>query len=552
VLCLSIYHINDQWVLNRVSKESSSFKNWVEGIIKIVQKELEEDERALEQFKKSKKELPDLVSIEEKIKKAQEALNSNAIRFGSLSGFISKLTKNIQTIVSEKLGCLSDSYDTDLSIDFLTGKRKNLADSLYDVAQERGINSSGILFLIKSLPDLESFLYSTSAGKFYRDHTEHQLRVAVLGDFILEQDFGNGQLLNIISELAELDKAHLKDKIWWVMGLLHDIGYPLQKMSTSINYALLNQILKCYPMLDLQFTPFEISLTKEKSEQIKYLKILEEGLSKKAKELIRAGSGLYLEEFPKPKVQTSIASSIEGHQVYKYLNPIGLDHGVIGGLSLLRSLGTPEELQEQKEEYTGYLKAAQAIALHNFKDPLPEFTFDNNPLAFLLVLIDEMQEWGRPIPIQIRESFFTTELKKITLLDEIVLSVEEAQWLMSYRNMRAKELSNFQFQLFCDSKRNAFTRVNKGKSFLEQRIVLQDYEVATNGLEMKKALRELLAEQREAARSKKKKKSKAKVIKTFNLSKEKEREQPTKHSLFGDVYQGKTKERLLAEFYIVI
>ncbi|MCE7745846.1 MAG: hypothetical protein GPJ52_12005, partial [Candidatus Heimdallarchaeota archaeon] len=67
---------------------------------------------------------------------------------------------------------------------------------MYDVAVERGIDSEGILYLIQSLPDLESFLYSTSAGKYYRDHTEHQLRVAVLGDFLLEQDLGRGTLLN--------------------------------------------------------------------------------------------------------------------------------------------------------------------------------------------------------------------------------------------------------------------------------------------------------------------------------------------------------------------
>ena len=32
-------------------------------------------------------------------------------------------------------------------------------------------------------------------------------------------------------------------------------------MTTAINYSLVNQMLKCYPTLDLEFLPFEISLS---------------------------------------------------------------------------------------------------------------------------------------------------------------------------------------------------------------------------------------------------------------------------------------------------
>ncbi len=114
----------------------------------------------------------------------------------------------------------------DFELEFITVKRRSLSSTLYDVAKERGIDKEGILYLIRTLPDLESFLYSTSVRKYYRDHTEHQLRVAVLGDFLLEQDFGAGSLLSIISDLTELGKPRLKEKIWWVTGLLHDMGIP--------------------------------------------------------------------------------------------------------------------------------------------------------------------------------------------------------------------------------------------------------------------------------------------------------------------------------------
>ena len=276
-LTLPTYQINDDWILKRVSKESSSFKEWLNGIITSIQKAAEDNEELKIQLSKEQQELPDLVEVDKQIentKRKMDVYSKKIERLGSLGSYISDLSSKIQDRISQEFSEASQEaskkYGIDFNVDFLTGKRKSLADSLYDVAKDRGIESEGILYLIKSLPDFESFLYSTSAGKFYRDHTEHQLRVAVLGDFFLEQDLGNGTLLGIVSDLMELEKTDIKDKIWWISGLIHDIGYPLQKMNKSINYAILNQILKCYPMLDLEFSPFEITLTKRDSTQKEY------------------------------------------------------------------------------------------------------------------------------------------------------------------------------------------------------------------------------------------------------------------------------------------
>ncbi|TET28040.1 MAG: hypothetical protein E3J70_10685, partial [Candidatus Heimdallarchaeota archaeon] len=467
------YVINDDWVLQRVTKESSSFSEWAKNLVATLTKVMEEKRPEIAQeLQKTKHDLPDMVQMEESLKKAEKELagaNLKLDRLGSLGSYITKLTTNIQSSVISKIDKELSGLDSpDINIDFIRGKRKSLSSALYDVAKERGIDSEGILYLIQSLPDLESFLYSTSAGKYYRDHTEHQLRVAVLGDFLLEQDLGRGTLLNHISDLTEIDKTLIKEKVWWVMGLIHDIGYPLQKMTTSINYSLLNQILKCYPMLDLDVAPFEISISSKNIEP--YLEFITDGLSKEAQKLIKLGIRANLDSMPIPSVQ-HFQSSDQGHSEFKFSSEVELDHGVVGALSLLKSLGTPEEIKENRDELEGYIKAAQAIALHNFKDHLSDYIFENNPLAFLLVLIDEMQEWGRPIPLQIRDSYFTTEMKKITLLDEVTLTIDEFQWLMEYKKMKAKELTNFQFQYFCDSKNKAFGRLSRGKEFPKTRIV---------------------------------------------------------------------------------
>ena len=161
--------------------------------------------------------------------------------------------------------------------------------------------------------------------------------------FLLEQDFGQGSLEGLISELIELDKNLFKDKFWWIVGLLHDIGYPLGKMTTAVNYSLVNQLLKCYPTLDIEFIPFEINLA-WKGQQEEYLKIIEEGLSKEARALIRKGAGYYHKEKYTPDLQTFLRQP-KGHPEFEFKNSIELDHGVISALSLLKGLGTPDEIK---------------------------------------------------------------------------------------------------------------------------------------------------------------------------------------------------------------
>lgn len=360
-------------------------------------------------------------------------------------------------------------------VDFITGKRRSLSSTLYNVAKERGIDQDGILYLIQTLPDLESFLYSTSVKRYHRDHTEHQLRVAVLGDFLLEQDIGTGSLLGLMSELTGIKRSLLKEKIWWVTGLIHDVGYPLEKMTTAVNWSLVNQLLKSYPYLPLESVPLEVMISPEGKDIPVYLDILEETLSKEARKLIRKGASANESTIPIPEPKTFLGGA-NGHQEYTFESPVQLDHGVVGALSLLQSLGTPEEIRENKEEYKGYIKAARVIALHNFKKELKDFTFDTHPLGFFLALVAEMQEWGRSIPLQVRDSYFTVDLKKVALLDEIRLLLDEREWMMQFRNMNAKKLSKFDFRRFTTAKEVAFNRLQRGDHFPQNDVVLQDLE----------------------------------------------------------------------------
>ncbi len=507
VSTMSAIVIDDEWVLNRLSKESKSFTQWAKDLDDYI-KRVTTTTQDLISKKMEKKNVNNIDTsspskfltpfIEKKIEeqgknvddldidlsglKELDALVEGIKAFkpssgGFFSNLASSISKNVQSSLKESnFGKLMDKTFA-INLDFISGKRKTLAEALYDTAEERGVTNKGILYLIKSLPDLESFLYSTSAKKFYRDHTEHQLRVAVLGDFLLEQDLGQGKLLNIIADLTELDKTGIKEKYWWVTGLIHDIGYPLEKLTTSVNWSLVNQILKCYPHLDLEMIPLEVTLSSKGRNQAAYLEIIEEGMSKEAKYLIRNGAGYNLDGPLHSKSQVFLSNPEKGHGEFNYKPSIALDHGVVGAINLLASLGSPETIKQNNDEYRGYVEAAKAIAVHNFKDRLPEFTFDKNPLSFLLVLIDELQEWGRPIPYQIRDTYFNASLEKITLLDNLQVFVDEVEFRMDYVNKEAKELMDFNFGLYSKGKDRGFIRLKREELFPSTKINLRDIEM---------------------------------------------------------------------------
>ncbi|MFW9826139.1 MAG: hypothetical protein ACFFEY_00785 [Candidatus Thorarchaeota archaeon] len=475
------FKIDDDWILKRISKQSNSFSEWMSGLIKGIEKTLEEvNPEALEEFKKDEMILS-FQELDKELSEAQKELDKLGFLGKGISNFTAKMFSGVKKPIEKHIKkSLKNVEGLDFDLDFITGKKKDLSTALYDVSKERGIESEGLLYLIRALPDLEAFLYSTSVRKYYRDHTEHALRVAVLGDFLLEQDLGQGSLEGLISELTELDKKLLRDKLWWITGLIHDIGYPLGKMTTAVNYSLVNQLLKCYPTIDLELIPLEINLA-WKGRQEEYLEILEEGLSKEARSLIRKGAGFRDEKLTAPNNQVFLTQP-EGHPEYKFKDPVKLDHGVISALSLLKGIGTPQEIRSN-DENIGYVIVARAMALHNFKAQLKDYVFEKQPIAFFLMLIDELQEWGRPIPIQIRDTYFTTELKKVALLDHVLLNLDEFSWLMQFKNKQAKELMNFKFEIFSNDKKKSFGRLSSGEIFPRTTINLQDVEFVKKNTE---------------------------------------------------------------------
>ncbi|MDH5746383.1 MAG: hypothetical protein OEZ21_05450 [Candidatus Bathyarchaeota archaeon] len=256
--------IDDSWVLARAGYLSHSFSDFLSKLArKMPEKERKEVEKAARILGPQGM---DELDIPEWVKP-----------------FASRILQQVSKQVSSELAEVADTL-------FGTGIF-SLSDALYDVAKERGITHEGVLHLIRMLPEFEALMYFLNVRKYYRDHCAHQLRVAVLGDFLLDMKSEGGGIEGLIKDKLDLSSEEVRTA-WWFTGLLHDTGIPLAKLCTAVNWSLLNEILRCYPSLDIKASPMLISLAGDELQNREYLSILVEDMPKRWQELLKEGLGV--------------------------------------------------------------------------------------------------------------------------------------------------------------------------------------------------------------------------------------------------------------------
>lgn len=321
------------------------------------------------------------------------------------------------------------------------------------------------------LPEFEALMYFLNVRKYYRDHCAHQLRVAILGDFLLDLESDSGRLEDLIKERLDLSSEELRTA-WWFTGLLHDTGIPLAKLCTAVNWSLFNEILKCYSSLDIEASPMSVNLAGDKLKNREYLSILVKDVPKHWREMLEKGLG-------EPEYASGTILFTAGYCANKEFQPrdLQLDHGVVAAINLLRTLGPPDRLLKNLPEDKPLIEAARAIAVHNLKNQLKEVPFEEFPLAFLLILADELQEWSRPITVPIKDTYFTTNLQKITLLDTIFYDETDELWDVPYTNPEAKKLAKFDFTKLCGEKKGALKILDCAEQFPESEVQLRNTNV---------------------------------------------------------------------------
>ncbi len=444
--------IDDSWVLTRTGHFSCSFSDFLSQM----SANMPEKER--------EKVAKELNTVPEKLQKATEKLQSldDPKMPPWIKPFVSKIMREVTQQVTSGL--------SEVAGELFGAGIFSLSRALYDVAKERGIKHEGMLYLIKMLPEFEALMYFLNVRKFYRDHCAHQLRVTALGDFLLDLESGAGGIEGVIRDRLNLSSDQVRTA-WWFTGLLHDTGIPLAKLSTAVNWSLLNEILRCYPTLDIKASPMFLDLTGPSLRNEEYLSILVEGLPKRWQTMLKNGLGA------SEPVENKILfeAGFSNRQEYRPRD-LRIDHGVVSAVNLLRTLGTPEKLRKNLPEDKPLIEAARAISLHNFKEELRTVRFEEYPLAFLLVLADELQEWSRPVPIPLKDTYFTTNLEKVALLDSIFYTKGNELWDMPYTNKQAKKLSGFDFNKLCKDKATALSVLDCTEQFPESKIELRNVE----------------------------------------------------------------------------
>jgi hypothetical protein len=212
----------------------------------------------------------------------------------------------------------------------------------------------------------EAILYIVRSS--YRDHIFHVLNVCLLGMVLIEAG-----LVDRLTESSELEDEKSKNTMmnWILAGLLHDVGYCI-----GLNRHILfhTAFLRSSPGI----RDFQENLQKNYTELEKALIV---SLNKETKEFDC------------------------GNMKAK------LDHGVVSAMHLLYldqvhledKMGNAPK-PGWKEQTTS---AFRAMAMHNLKDEV-KIDPSKDPLSFLLLLCDHIQEWDRPRVDSLRLRRFVT------------------------------------------------------------------------------------------------------------------------------------------------
>jgi len=282
--------------------------------------------------------------------------------------------------------------------------------------------------IYRDFANLEQCLYAFFRTR-YRDHFLHMFNVFLMGGIILggiSKHIQNGDLdFNAIFKISSehpkmIDLRNGKKiapqvricPIWFYMSTFHDVAYPVETC------GFIEEIVSIYRekfFFDIKTSIHRdfrsSSISKRRESYLKQIVSLYEcGL-----EMKENGDYNYdPDRFKFPRESDPILSYIQAKSYGE-----NIDHGVVSAILLLHYISEDGKKQHGKkadiymEHYVNHdlTRAALAVCLHNLKpedvisqydnktaksNPLFLIRFDEFPLTFLLILCDELEEWGRP------------------------------------------------------------------------------------------------------------------------------------------------------------
>lgn len=212
----------------------------------------------------------------------------------------------------------------------------------------------------------EAILYIVRSS--YRDHLFHVLNVCLLGMVLIEAGLVD-KLTK--SRMSKDEKSKNTTMNWILAGLLHDVGYCIDLNRHILSHT---AFLKSSPGI----RDFQENLQKNYAELEKALIV---SLNKETKEFDCGNM--------KAKLDHGVVSAAH----FLYLDQVHLEN----------KMGNVPNPGWRKQTTNAF----RAIVMHNLKD---EVKIDplKDPLSFLLLLCDHIQEWDRPRVDSLRLRRFVT------------------------------------------------------------------------------------------------------------------------------------------------
>lgn len=279
-------------------------------------------------------------------------------------------------------------------------KSKDIRECFHDDG-DYGIDDLGDFF--QDYCNFENLLYGS--GDYYRDHVSHVFRVFILGEKLVRSNLDGFSSIDVVDqklpesvkESPEIFKdspefpritSDEKEAMWCIASLTHDLGYPTEVVNEI--HDNLKDMLTAFNVQDVSY------ILSQQSQLFNdfIIKLLSSDLVKKEENLSEEVS---LDD-------TIYTTHTQAKYYFKYSRSIEKwDHGIESCIVLVKSLvyflETDYSLDERKlmdikdaRQFLIRQRILRAIASHNC-DFIYHLKLD---LSFLLRVIDEMQEWGRP------------------------------------------------------------------------------------------------------------------------------------------------------------
>jgi len=274
------------------------------------------------------------------------------------------------------------TLDTLLLINWIRDKNNIMLsglDELLDSIQRRYLSDKHVFSYINSL-----MISSRATDKFaslilsrrFRDHEVHQCNVGVLGLLLLEIYVSPSETLKeYISSITNWLPEDV-EKAWLITAFLHDHARPIEFM---LSKAPIVYRQKSFPDYQAHLDGlFDLFRPIEKNVFSNDLRKIYDGLLKGKDEL--------------PNLENLISDELRKVRcIHKIKRNEILNHGILAAVNLTTTLRSINNVYVDESEIVK--TSARAMAIHNIASEKVEL--EKDPIAFLLVLCDETQEWER-------------------------------------------------------------------------------------------------------------------------------------------------------------